>query len=98
MTRPYSIAHGRTTEHAEQLRLGLSRMHPEFTAYLCTVCDGRGEYRQNYNAGCGGGMFRSMGPCEYCDATGLCQGAGVRNPAPDSVREQVLQASTQKNP
>ena len=33
---------------------------------VCPICHGRGEYRQTYNAGCGQGFYKSMGPCDYC--------------------------------
>lgn len=82
----YSIA---SEEHAEGLKRGLACLPPDFAARICGVCDGRGEYRQIYTAGCGGGYFKSMGACDYCDGTGLMQG---RAPAPASVREQVLNA------
>lgn len=88
----YSIAYGREKEHASELIAGLSRMVPDFTALICPLCRGEGQREQTYTAGCGGGYYRSMGGCEYCDGTGLCQGAGFCCPAPASVREQVLTA------
>lgn len=32
----------------------------------CWACKGEGEYKQTYNAGCGGGYYNSTGPCEHC--------------------------------
>lgn len=32
----------------------------------CPLCEGKGEYKQTYTAGCGGGYYQSMGPCEMC--------------------------------
>lgn len=91
----FSIAHGRTAEHAAQLRRGLAQLGPGFCAELCGVCLGEGEYRQRFTAGCGGGSFLSMSGCDYCDGTGLMQG---RSFAPVSVREQVLRAGAQASP
>jgi DnaJ-class molecular chaperone len=86
MMAAFSIAYGRTKEHADALKLGLSKMPPDFCAIICQVCDGEGQYRQTY---CDGpnGYFKTMGGCDYCDGTGLLQG---RKPAPASVRAQVL--------
>jgi len=93
MSRDFYIPFGENEEHAARLKQGLALMHPEFSAYVCNVCDGKGAYSQKYTAGCGHGYFQSMGPCDYCRGTGLCQGSGCYNPAPDSVREQVLNAA-----
>ena len=90
----YSIAYGREAEHAAELRAGLGQMVDGFSAYLCEMCQGEGQRREMFNAGCGGGYFRSMTGCDYCGATGLCQGdSSLYNPAPASVREQVLTAA-----
>ena len=94
MGRPYSIAYGREEEHAAELRAGIAKMVEGFTAYVCEMCEGRGERREMFTAGCGGGYFRAMTGCDYCDGTGLCQGAfRLHSPAPASVREQVLTAA-----
>lgn len=82
----YSIAYGRTAEHAAALKRGLERMCEGFTAELCGICEGHGERRQRYIEG------MMMGPCDYCGATGLRQGDEVRAPAPLSVVNQVLVA------
>ncbi|TIU88831.1 MAG: hypothetical protein E5W06_00240 [Mesorhizobium sp.] len=89
MSAAWSIAYGREKEHAAELRAGLRQMQAGFLAELCGLCSGEGQYEQMYTAGCGGGYFRSMGGCDYCNGTGLRQGAG---PAPISVVEQVTNA------
>lgn len=86
----YSIAYGRTQEHAAALRRGLEVLGPRFVAEVCSLCEGHGQYRQVYNMGCGMGMQRSMGGCDYCGKLGLLQ-AG--KPAPLSVMYQVLNAA-----
>ncbi|RWO20711.1 hypothetical protein [Mesorhizobium sp.] len=86
MSAAWSIAYGREKEHAAELRAGLQRMQTGFLAEICGLCHGEGQYEQMYTAGCGGGYFRSMGGCDYCDGTGLRQGG---KPAPRSVVEQV---------
>jgi hypothetical protein len=86
----FSIAHGREDEHAAELKRGLSRMPSGFVAQVCWACDGRGARRQTYTAGCGGGYYSAMGGCDFCDGTGLMQGA---KPAPASVRAQLLIAA-----
>jgi len=93
MSRDFYIPYGENEEHAARLKHGLALMHPQFSAYVCTVCDGKGEYPQTYTLGCGGGYYTSTGQCDYCAGTGLCQGTGHYNPAPESVREQVLNAA-----
>ena len=85
----FSIAYGRETEYAAELRIGLAQMTPAFTACICAACNGEGRYEQTYTAGCGRGYYTTMGGCDYCDGTGLRQGG---EPAPASVREQVLVA------
>lgn len=90
----YSIAYGHTQEHADALALGLRCLGPGFLAQVCTICKGHGEYQQTYTRGCGMGTMRSTGGCDYCGATGLTQGYAMgNNAAPDSVREQVLEAA-----
>ena len=37
----------------------------------CRMCDGEGEYKQTYTAGCGGGYFSMMGPCAWCSGAGI---------------------------
>lgn len=89
----FSIApFGREQEHAAALKRGLARMVAGFTAEICGLCDGTGQYRQMY---CDGpnGYYRAMGGCDWCDGTGLRQGKGA---APASVRAQVLNASSDK--
>jgi hypothetical protein len=86
----FSRFYGRTGEHAAELKLGLSRLPSDFTATICGICEGRGEYRQLYNAGCGGGLYHSTGGCDYCDGFGLVQG---HRPAPSSVVRQVITAA-----
>lgn len=85
----YSIAYGRTKEHAQELKRGLNALGPNFLAYLCPLCDGEGQRRQVYNIGCGQGMTRSLGGCDYCGKLGLLQ---AHKPAPLSVMYQVIEA------
>ena len=66
---------------------------PEYLE-LCPVCNGKGEYRQMYTAGCGGGYFKMMGPCNTCKhSSKLMEGLGYRmkngNEVPKSVINQV---------
>jgi hypothetical protein len=79
-------------EHAHRLKEGLSKLPEEFLAQICPICDGRTEYRQTYAAGCGGGYFKSMGPCEHCGKTGLIMKSRFVA-APESVVHQVLNAA-----
>lgn len=74
---------------ADQLRRGLARLGPTFTARICGVCEGEGSYSQTYNAGCGMGYYSTKGPCDWCKETGLMQGD---RPAPRSVLNQVATA------
>ena len=91
--QPFFIPFGQEAAHAAALKLGLSRLRPDYIAEVCGICNGRGEYDQSYTAGCGGGYYRSSGPCDYCERTGLTQ----RNrPAPGSVVNQVLVAASQQ--
>lgn len=76
-------------QHSANLAAGLLMLGPEFTAKICSICDGHGEREQTYTAGCGGGYFKSMGPCEYCEEHGLLQNG---KPAPISVVIQVINA------
>lgn len=86
----WSIAYGREKEHAAELKTGLAKMPAGFMADICPSCDGEGQRMDTYTAGCGGGYYRAMGGCDYCDGTGLLQ---AYKPAPKSVREQVLTAA-----
>jgi len=70
---------------------------PEYVQ-KCPCCDGKGEYKQMYTAGCGGGYYRSMGPCDMCrddhPGAGIWQGTGFvyknsLKPVPRSVVEQI---------
>lgn len=90
MVAAWSIAYGREKEHAAELKRGLAKMPSDFIASICGLCDGEGQYRQTFTAGCGGGYHQSMSGCDFCDGTGLLQ---CSQPAPASVREQVLHAS-----
>lgn len=92
----YSIAYGHTDEHAAALKRGLEKLPVDFAAKVCPVCDGHGQYRQTYNAGCGMGTYQSMGGCDHCDGTGLVwkSANGWGKAAPESVRNQVLVAAT----
>jgi hypothetical protein len=66
----------------------------------CGWCNGRGEYEQTYTAGCGGGYYRSLGPCDHCRQEGKSSYNGVgyvyrdderytRKGVPDSVLAQI---------
>lgn len=94
--RPYAYAkiegNGNVDAHAEQLKRGLARL-PHMIAHICPLCEGRGEREQNYIVGCGGGMCRMTGVCDWCDGSGLLQND---NAAPNSVVNQVLVAGEQK--
>ncbi len=79
---------------AEQLKSGLQALGPNFSAEICTICDGAGQYVQTYTAGCGMGYYRSMGRCDWCAGKGLLQGDVA---APDSVVNQVMTAGSEKN-
>lgn len=39
---------------------------PEYVT-VCPMCKGEGEYPQTYTAGCGGGYYKTLGKCDYCD-------------------------------
>lgn len=86
----FFVPYGEEEIHAAALRAGLKQMAEGFSAYVCEICKGQGSYDQRYNAGCGMGYYTSKGDCDYCGATGLCQGSGMRNAAPVSVINQVL--------
>jgi len=54
----------------------------------CGVCKGKGEYKQMYCHGCGGGYFHSMGICDWCDGTGFMY-KGTSKAVPPSVVAQI---------
>ena len=67
---------------------------PEYVE-ICPACNGAGEYEQTYNAGCGGGLYKSIGPCDYCAhpkrfMTGLGYRMKNRSVVPDSVINQIV--------
>lgn len=90
MTRQMDINMSPDEGQAQVLMRGLERLPAAFLAELCGVCDGAGKYEQTYTAGCGGGYFRSIGPCDYCRGFGLTMNG---NPAPLSVVNQVTEAA-----
>lgn len=53
----------------------------------CGWCEGEGQYKQTYNAGCGQGYFDMMGPCGQCDGLGIRM--VDRRPVPSSVIAQI---------
>lgn len=77
-------------EHAARLALGLARLGPLYVGSICFLCAGEGRREQTYTAGCGGGYYRSFGPCDWCNGRGLMQGTSA---APESVVQQVLNAA-----
>lgn len=85
----YHIVYGSEKEHAANLHAGLMLLGPDFYAKVCPICQGEGQHEQLYTAGCGGGYFKSMGGCDYCEGHGLLQGT---KPAPSSVVVQVVNA------
>ena len=97
----------RLNQVVDELHKAMDFMDLKLPKYvqLCPICDGRGEYQQSYNAGCGGGMYRSTGPCDYCKIDGLWyQGTGFRykdssisrRSVPESVIFQIYEMN--KNP
>lgn len=61
---------------------------------VCGICDGKGEYEQTYTAGCGGGYYRSSGPCWKCGKGEPWKGVGyvykaTGEPVPQSVLNQI---------
>lgn len=54
----------------------------------CRVCGGEGRYKQTYTAGCGGGYYTTLGPCDHCDQTGLIYTPTGKAP-PRSVLQQI---------
>lgn len=59
---------------------------------LCGSCGGAGQYKQTYTAGCGGGSYQSMGPCDRCKSVGLRYHTG--GDVPISVIAQIINART----
>lgn len=49
---------------------------PEYVE-KCWRCEGKGEYKQSYTAGCGGGMFNMLGPCSFCSHPEASFGKGL---------------------
>lgn len=88
---PFSHFHPHVEEHSLNLTRGLARLPDDFTARICEVCLGKGEYEQTYCDGPNGSM-RLTGGCDYCDGMGLLVGS---KPAPMSVVQQVLNAADQ---
>lgn len=70
---------------AEQIAAGLEGMD---YVRACTVCGGKGSYRQTYNAGCGMGYYTMNGPCAHCDETGFIYLPTGKAP-PASVLRQI---------
>ena len=57
----------------------------------CPMCGGKGEYKQTYTAGCGGGYYKSVGPCDFCSHPSLFfKGLGYRMKDGSSVPESVI--------
>lgn len=54
----------------------------------CYFCNGEGRIEQMYNAGCGMGMYRSIGPCDYCNEMGYVYKA-TGKPVTSSVINQM---------
>jgi len=68
---------------------------PDFVE-ICLVCEGKGEYTQTYNAGCGMGLYKSTGPCDFCKPKykhGTTLGLGYikkdKTPITESVENQI---------
>lgn len=60
----------------------------------CPWCGGAGKYEQMYNAGCGNGYYRMMGPCSCCGKDEPYEGVGyvyraTGEPVPASVLAQI---------
>lgn len=70
----------------EKLEISLAKMPENFIAELCGICNGAGEYKQMYTAGCGGGYYHSVGMCDHCEGEGLTVNGEV---ASESVINQV---------
>jgi hypothetical protein len=75
-------------KHVEKLKAGLACLPDDFYYELCFMCAGAAEYKQTYNVGCGGGYYQTLGPCSFCDATGL---ASKKNPDSKPSRSVMLQ-------
>lgn len=72
---------------------------PEYVV-PCGWCNGTGEYEQMYTVGCGGGYYKSSGPCDHCKQEGVSSYRGVgyiyrdderwtNAGVPDSVLDQI---------
>jgi len=85
----YYVPYGKEEEHADNLRAGLIFLGHSVNAYICAVCQGKGQYEQQYTAGCGGGCYRSQGPCNWCRGIGLMQ---ADKGAPGDLVLQVVEA------
>ena len=69
---------------------------------VCPICNGAGEYRQTYTAGCGMGTYRALGPCDYCKhPSKFMKGLGYRmkdgGEVPLSVINQIEIAMERRN-
>ena len=38
---------------------------------VCPACEGKGQTKQTYTAGCGMGYYSALGPCYICSRPGL---------------------------
>ena len=63
------------------------------TVEVCAICKGKGSYEQYYNAGCGGGYFPAIGPCDYCHEVGFRYKLSGE-PVSDSVIAQIIAQNT----
>lgn len=78
------VPYGQGQVHADALRLGLSKLGPDFVAKICWWCDGTTVRKFEHCDVCGKGRF-------YGGALGLLIG---NQPAPESVVNQVLVAAS----
>jgi hypothetical protein len=85
----FIVAYGEEKQHAANLHAGLMMLGPDFNASICHLCNGEAQFEQTYTAGCGGGYYKSMGPCYRCERMGLLQ---YDKPASPSVVAQVVHA------
>lgn len=77
--------------HAKILRRGLKRLGRNLAVDSCPFCHGETQRAQTYNNGCGGGSHQGIGPCDFCDETGLVY-TETRRGVPKSVAIQVKNA------
>lgn len=54
---------------------------------VCWACAGQTAYKQTYTIGCGQGYIEMMGPCSYCNETGILTAEG--RPVSKSVLQQI---------